>query len=229
MSVRSRAKHRIRRKQLGRPFLRLWAGFTLASSGDGLLPGRCPSWPSSSIRTPWPSPVWSPPTVCPGSSWRCRPARSPTGSHAAPSWPSRTSLRAARHPGRRIPHPERPDDAGDPDRGRADQRRRAGHVLLRAAGDRARARAVGCARTRQRRAQRHRGGRRAARRTGRRHLALRHEQGDPLLRRCRCDGVVLPPPRRLPLESAATRRGLDRRRGRVSGSSWPTAACGSCS
>ena len=42
MSVRSRAKHRIRRKPLGRPFIRLWAGFTLASSGDGLLLGAVP-------------------------------------------------------------------------------------------------------------------------------------------------------------------------------------------
>jgi MFS family permease len=42
MSVRSRAKHRIRRKPLGRPFIRLWAGFALASSGDGLLLGAVP-------------------------------------------------------------------------------------------------------------------------------------------------------------------------------------------
>ena len=42
MSVRSRARHRIRRKPLGRPFLRLWTGFTLASSGDGLLLGAVP-------------------------------------------------------------------------------------------------------------------------------------------------------------------------------------------
>ena len=42
MSTRSRAKHRIRRKRLGRSFLRLWAGFTLASSGDGLLLGAVP-------------------------------------------------------------------------------------------------------------------------------------------------------------------------------------------
>jgi MFS family permease len=42
MTVRSRAKHRIRRKRLGRPFLRLWTGFTLASSGDGLAYGAVP-------------------------------------------------------------------------------------------------------------------------------------------------------------------------------------------
>jgi MFS family permease len=42
VSTRSRAKHRIRRKPLGRPFLRLWAGFTLASSGDGLMLGAMP-------------------------------------------------------------------------------------------------------------------------------------------------------------------------------------------
>ena len=48
MSVRSRAKHRIRRKPLGRPFARLWVGFTLASSGDGLAAGAVPSWLSPS-------------------------------------------------------------------------------------------------------------------------------------------------------------------------------------
>jgi len=42
MSVRRRAKHRIRRKKLGRPFTRLWAGFTMASSGDGLATGAVP-------------------------------------------------------------------------------------------------------------------------------------------------------------------------------------------
>ena len=42
MSVRSRAKHRIRRKPLGRPFARLWTGFALASSGDGLAAGAVP-------------------------------------------------------------------------------------------------------------------------------------------------------------------------------------------
>ncbi len=42
MSVRSRAKHRIRRKPLGRPFARLWSGFALASSGDGLAAGAVP-------------------------------------------------------------------------------------------------------------------------------------------------------------------------------------------
>lgn len=42
MSVRSRAKHRIRRKRLGRPFTRLWVGFTLASSGDGMVYGAVP-------------------------------------------------------------------------------------------------------------------------------------------------------------------------------------------
>lgn len=40
--MRSRAKHRIRRKPLGRPFSRLWVGFTLASSGDGLASGAVP-------------------------------------------------------------------------------------------------------------------------------------------------------------------------------------------
>jgi MFS family permease len=42
VSVRSRAKHRIRRKKLGRPFARLWVGFTLASSGDGIVSGAVP-------------------------------------------------------------------------------------------------------------------------------------------------------------------------------------------
>ncbi len=42
VSVRSRAKHSIRRKPLGRHFVRLWAGFTLASSGDGLMAGAVP-------------------------------------------------------------------------------------------------------------------------------------------------------------------------------------------
>jgi MFS family permease len=42
VSVRSRAKHRVRRKPLGRPFTKLWAGFTLASSGDGLMLGAVP-------------------------------------------------------------------------------------------------------------------------------------------------------------------------------------------
>jgi MFS family permease len=42
MSIRSRAKHRTRRKKLGRPFWRLWTGFTLASSGDGMLTGAVP-------------------------------------------------------------------------------------------------------------------------------------------------------------------------------------------
>jgi MFS family permease len=42
MRMRSRAKHRIRRKKLGRPFTRLWVGFTLASSGDGLAAGAVP-------------------------------------------------------------------------------------------------------------------------------------------------------------------------------------------
>jgi MFS family permease len=42
MRIRSRAKHRIRRKQLGRPFWRLWSGFTLASWGDGMLAGAVP-------------------------------------------------------------------------------------------------------------------------------------------------------------------------------------------
>jgi MFS family permease len=42
MAIRSRAKHRIRRKPLGRPFQRLWLGFTLASSGDGLIAGAVP-------------------------------------------------------------------------------------------------------------------------------------------------------------------------------------------
>ena len=42
MTVRSRAQHRIRRKPLGRPFTRLWAGFALASSGDGLMLGAMP-------------------------------------------------------------------------------------------------------------------------------------------------------------------------------------------
>ncbi len=38
----SRGKHRIRRKRLGRPFTRLWLGFSLASSGDGLAAGAVP-------------------------------------------------------------------------------------------------------------------------------------------------------------------------------------------
>ncbi len=42
MTVRSRAKHRIRRKKLGRPFTRLWLGFTTASSGDGMTTGAVP-------------------------------------------------------------------------------------------------------------------------------------------------------------------------------------------
>ena len=42
MRIRSRAKHRIRRKPLGRPFSRLWVGFSLASSGDGLAAGAVP-------------------------------------------------------------------------------------------------------------------------------------------------------------------------------------------
>ena len=42
MAIRSRAKHRIRRKRLGRPFQRLWVGFTLASTGDGLVAGAVP-------------------------------------------------------------------------------------------------------------------------------------------------------------------------------------------
>jgi len=42
VTVRSRAQHRIRRKPLGRPFTRLWAGFALASSGDGLMLGAMP-------------------------------------------------------------------------------------------------------------------------------------------------------------------------------------------
>jgi MFS family permease len=39
VTVRSRAKHRARRKKLGRPFSRLWVGFSLASSGDGMFAG----------------------------------------------------------------------------------------------------------------------------------------------------------------------------------------------
>jgi MFS family permease len=39
VSVRSRARHRTRRKPLGRPFARLWTGFALASTGDGLMLG----------------------------------------------------------------------------------------------------------------------------------------------------------------------------------------------
>jgi MFS family permease len=42
VSVRRRARHRTRRKPLGRPFARLWVGFTLASSGDGLAAGAVP-------------------------------------------------------------------------------------------------------------------------------------------------------------------------------------------
>ncbi|MFZ0249593.1 MAG: MFS transporter [Acidimicrobiales bacterium] len=42
MSVRKRAKHRIRRKKLGRPFTRLWVGFATASSGDGMTTGAVP-------------------------------------------------------------------------------------------------------------------------------------------------------------------------------------------
>ena len=42
MTVRSRAKHRIRRKPLGGPFRRLWSGFALASSGDGMAAGAVP-------------------------------------------------------------------------------------------------------------------------------------------------------------------------------------------
>ncbi len=113
-----------------------------------------------------------------------------------------------RHRDRRLLDSGRPDDAGDPHRGRVDQRRRASHVLLSGAGDRARAGAVRCARACQRGAQRHRGGSRAAGRTSGRHVALRGEQGDPLLRRCRCDGLVLYPPGGVPLESAATRGGF---------------------
>ncbi len=40
--MRGRAKHRIRRPKLGRPFTRLWVGFTLASSGDGMVTGAVP-------------------------------------------------------------------------------------------------------------------------------------------------------------------------------------------
>jgi MFS family permease len=42
MILRRRGRHRIRRKKLGRPFTRLWAGFALASSGDGLATGAVP-------------------------------------------------------------------------------------------------------------------------------------------------------------------------------------------
>jgi Na+/melibiose symporter-like transporter len=42
VSVRGRAKHHTWRKPLGRPFARLWVGFTLASSGDGLAAGAVP-------------------------------------------------------------------------------------------------------------------------------------------------------------------------------------------
>ena len=39
MRIRSRGQHR---RRLGRPFARLWVGFTLASSGDGLAYGAVP-------------------------------------------------------------------------------------------------------------------------------------------------------------------------------------------
>jgi MFS family permease len=39
MRVRSQARHR---RRLGRPFFRLWIGFTLASSGDGFIYGAVP-------------------------------------------------------------------------------------------------------------------------------------------------------------------------------------------
>ncbi len=42
MRIRSRARHRIRRRPLGRSFTRLWVGFTLASSGDGMVTGAVP-------------------------------------------------------------------------------------------------------------------------------------------------------------------------------------------
>ena len=42
MKIRSRAKHQIRRRPLGRAFGRLWTGFALASSGDGLAAGAVP-------------------------------------------------------------------------------------------------------------------------------------------------------------------------------------------
>ena len=91
MRIRSRAKHRIRRKKLGRPFWRLWSGFTLASSGRRHAGrGASRSSRSSSTRTRWPSPAWWRQTVSRGSCWPCPPARSPTSSHAGPSWPSPT-------------------------------------------------------------------------------------------------------------------------------------------
>lgn len=39
MMIRSRGQHR---RRLGRPFARLWVGFALASSGDGLAYGAVP-------------------------------------------------------------------------------------------------------------------------------------------------------------------------------------------
>ena len=39
MRIRSRGQHR---RRFGRPFARLWVGFTLASSGDGFAYGAVP-------------------------------------------------------------------------------------------------------------------------------------------------------------------------------------------
>src|SRR5580658_9195352 len=39
MRIRSRGQHR---RRLGRPFVRLWIGFSFASTGDGLIYGAVP-------------------------------------------------------------------------------------------------------------------------------------------------------------------------------------------
>ena len=120
VSVRSRAKHRIRRKK-PRPSLycACGPGSPWPAPATDCCSGRCPSWPWSSTPIRWPSPASWPRTACRGSSWRC-----PAGAFAdrfarGPLMAISNVLRAARHRGRRVPDSERPDDAGPPDRGRA--------------------------------------------------------------------------------------------------------------
>ncbi len=225
MRIRSRAKHRIRRKKLGRPFWRLWAGFTLASTGDGMLTGAVPllavyvnphplavSSVVAADRIPWLL------LALPAGAFADKFSRGPlmaiTNVLRAASIAIGAFLILSGHITLATLDPHG-----------ALQRGRPGDLLLLAASRRSRHRAVGRLGVRQRPDGRHRDRHGDPRRTGRRNLVLRHEQGAPVLRRRRRVGAVVHSP-----SSASDRRPPNpthrpRPSGRASGSSGKTAAC----
>ena len=180
MRIRSRGQHR---RRFGRPFARLWVGFTLASSGDGFAYGAVPllavvGESASTGRL-----------LCHRRGQPSLAAAGATGRRVRGPVPARSChgplehLACCRDPGRRGPGGDRPHHSGTADHRRADQRWSTGDLLLVAASHGARARQERRPRTRQRRLDGYRSGHGVPGGSGGRDISVRREPVGAVRRR----------------------------------------------